>query len=201
MASTLDTCEAWELSRALYTAHLFASHGRLDDLLKAAGRNIRLEPDSGYEICGTGMSAVFRDSRYYDHSFWSLTERQYRKHSEDRWVLVLRDPLLTRYDSLCRQYERQTRRSKLQDPFARQLESAVHDAMRIATYAYDYRWYDGTMDRKGPRLVVIMFEEFSEERQIAGALFELLDFCQAHLPGLEEAVQAAEWTQEVDQAA
>ena len=201
MTSTLDTCEAWQLMRTLYTARLFASHGRLEALLDAVDRDIYLEPDSSYEICGAGMAAVFRDSRYYDHSCWRLPERKGRRHTDDCWVLVLRDPLLTRYDNLCRAYERQTGRAKLQNPFARQLEAAVHDAMRIESYAYDYRWYDGTMDRKGPRLVVIMFEEFSEEQKITGALFGLLDFCQAHLPALEEALQGAEWTQEVDQAA
>ena len=105
---------------------------------------------------------------------------------------VLRDPLLTRYDNLCRQLEKQTGMTPVENQFARDPESAVHRTMQLNNYCYDYLWIDSTKDRKGAKIVLFLFEEFSTYYEVADALFDILDFCEAGIPKLEAALAEAE---------
>ena len=59
-------------------------------------------------------------------------------------------------------------------------------------YHYDYCWKDSTTDRKGAKIVLFLFEEFSTYYEVADALFTILDFCKANIPRLEAALAETE---------
>ena len=59
-------------------------------------------------------------------------------------------------------------------------------------YHYDYCWKDSTKDRKGAKIVLFLFEEFSTYYEVADALFTILDFCKANIPRLEAALAETE---------
>lgn len=103
----------------------------------------------------------------------------------DRITYVLRDPLLTRYDSLCRMYEAENGITKVENPFARNLDHVIQNSLRFGDYSYDYFWADSTQDRKGAKIVLFLFEEFSSYYYIPDGLFSILDFCAENIPALE----------------
>ena len=113
-------------------------------------------------------------------------------YEPDRVAYVLRDPILTRYDDLCRKLERQTGITPVENQFARELESAIQRNLQFNSYSYDYRWKDSTKDRKGAKIVLFLFEEFSAYYEVADALFTILDFCKAGIPRLEAALAESE---------
>ena len=110
---------------------------------------------------------------------------------------MLRDPLLTRYDDLCRKLEAKQGITKVENRFARDLDSAIQRSMQFNSYNYDYYWMDSTQDRKGAKIVLFLFEEFSTYYEVADALFtifslfSILDFCEENIPNLEKALAEA----------
>ena len=63
--------------------------------------------------------------------------------------------------------------------------------MRLSDFSFDYRWIDSTKDRKGPKLVLILYEEFESYYDIPDSLFVILDFCAENIPELEAALAEA----------
>lgn len=134
------------------------------------------------------VESVFADSRCYQQEGSRVIADTYEP---DRVTYVLRDPLLTRYDDLCRKLERQTGITPVENLFARELESAINRNLQFNNYCYDYCWKDSTKDRKGAKIVLFLFEEFSTYYEVADALFTILDFCEAGIPRLEAALAEA----------
>ena len=99
---------------------------------------------------------------------------------------VLRDPLLDRFHALCREYESRRGITRIENPYARELEDAVHSAMRLSNYNFDYLWVDGSEARKSPKLLLFLFEEFYSFDEIPKALCDILDACQSGIRELEQ---------------
>jgi len=165
----------------LYVAKYFYDHDRLDDLLEVCGGMDTLDPAYIWSITEAAIGAVFRESSFEAHGSKWVTHHEYEAA---RYVHILRDPLLTRYDELCREYELKNVILPIENPYVKKLESAVNRAMQLDSYCYDYRWYDSSM-RGGCRLILILDEEFTVFWQVTSALFEILDFCEEQLPKLE----------------
>ena len=168
--------------QSLYIAKIFYDHDKLNELLDCLDDDITISWDELSQLEQTAVGCVFADSRYYYQPEKCIDRDHYRS---DQDVYVLRDPLLTRYDHLCRRLEAAEGITKVENPFARDLESAVHRQIRLNSYCYDYRWIDSTQDKKGAKLVLFLFEEFAVYYDLIEALFSILDFCEETIPKLE----------------
>ena len=168
--------------QSLYIAKIFYDHNRLDTLLDCLDDDITISWDDLSQLEQTAVGCVFADSRYYYQPEKYIDRDHYRS---DQDVYVLRDPLLTRYDNLCRRLEAAEGITKVENPFAKDLESAIHRHMQLSSYCYDYRWIDSTADRKGAKIVLFLFEEFEVYYDLIDALFSILDFCEETIPKLE----------------
>lgn len=177
----IDECTVEYAMQMLYVAKYFYDHDRLDDLLEACGGMDTLDPENVWSFTEAAIGAVFRESSFEAHGPKWVTPHEYESA---RYVHILRDPLLTRYDALCREYERKKGIVPIENPYVRNLESAVNRAMQLDSYCYDYRWCDGAA-KGGCRLVLILDDEFAVFWQVTSALFKILDFCEEQLPRLE----------------
>lgn len=167
----------------LSIAKLLYDHGKLDILFDYIGSDTDLSWDSQCLVEQCACQCVFQDTRIYHHEGKKVSHTEYE---EDRDTFVLRDPLLNRFDQLCREYEAKYGISRIENNFVRQMENAVHVAMQFPNYCYDYLWIDGTKDRKGPKLVLFLFEEFESYERIPEALCAILDACAYEISQLEE---------------
>lgn len=174
--------------QSIYIAKIFYDHGRLDQLMANLDDNVTISWDELGWIEIASVESVFADSRCYQQEGSRVIADTYEP---DRVTYVLRDPLLTRYDDLCRKLERQTGITPVENLFARELESAINRNLQFNNYCYDYCWKDSTKDRKGAKIVLFLFEEFSTYYEVADALFTILDFCEAGIPRLEAALAEA----------
>ena len=168
--------------QSLYIAKIFYDHNRLDTLLDCLDDDITISWDELSQLEQTAVGCIFADSRYHYQPEKYIDRDHYRS---DQDVYVLRDPLLTRYDNLCRRLEAAEGITKVENPFAKDLESAIHRQLRLSSYCYDYRWIDSTQDKKGAKLVLFLFEEFGVYYDLIEALFSILDFCEETIPKLE----------------
>lgn len=175
--------------QSIYIAKIFYDHGRLDQLMANLDDNVTISWDELGWIEIASVESVFADSRCYQQEGSRVIADTYEP---DRVTYVLRDPLLTRYDDLCRKLERQTGITPVENLFARELESAINRNLQFNNYCYDYCWKDSTKDKKGAKIVLFLFEEFSTYYEVADALFTILDFCEAGIPRLEAALAEAE---------
>lgn len=166
----------------LFVAKAFYDHGRLDKLLDCFNFDVSLSWDELGWIEQASLLCAFVDSRYYHQEGHRVGADTYQA---DRDTYVMRDPLLTRYDDLCRKLEMKLGITKVENHFARDLESVIQREMQFDSYDYDYLWIDNTKDRKGAKLVVFIFEEFGAYYDIPGGLFTILDFCKEGIPKLE----------------
>lgn len=178
--------------QSLYIAKSFYDHGRLELLLDALNdgpeNGISLAEDQLGLIEMAAAQSAFEDSRYYEHYGCKPGKENYMQQRE---VYVLRDPLLTRYDDLCRKLELKLGITNVENQFARNLESAIQHSLQLSSYNYDYRWINGTRDRKGAKIVLFLFEEFAAYYDIPDSLFSILDFCAEGIPKLEAALAEA----------
>lgn len=158
----------------LYIAKLLDDHGRLEKLYDMVGHDLSLDFDGQYLAEMTACECIFTDTRVYGQKGRDLSPFAYEP---DREVYVLRDPLLTKFDTLCREYEIRKEMSQTENPYVRELEEAVHHALALNDYSYDYLLVDGTKDRKGPKLLLFLFEEFCAIGEVPEALCAILDFC------------------------
>ena len=168
--------------QSLYIAKIFYDHNRLDTLLDCLDDDITISWDELSQLEQTAVGCIFADSRYHYQPEKYIDRDHYRS---DQDVYVLRDPLLTRYDNLCRRLEAAEGITKVENPFAKDLESAIHRHMQLSSYCYDYRWINSTADRKGAKIVLFLFEEFAVYYDLIEALFSILDFCEEMIPELE----------------
>ena len=175
-------CEVEYPMQSLYIAKIFYDHDRLDTLLDWLGDDITISWDELAQLEQTAVGCIFADSRYYYQPGKYIDRDHYRANQD---TFVLRDPLLTRYDNLCRRLEAAEGITKVENPFAKDLESAIHRHMQLSSYCYDYRWINSTADRKGAKIVLFLFEEFAVYYDLIEALFSILDFCEETIPKLE----------------
>lgn len=172
----------------LYIAKIFYDHGRFKNLLENLYDNTSLSWDELSEFERTAIEYVFEDTRYY----WQQDKKRGRDEYEpDNDTYVLRDPLLARYDDLCRKLEVKKGISKVENQFARDLDSTIQRWMQLNDYSYDYRWIDSTKDRKGAKIVLFLYEEFGAYYDAIYSLFAILDFCEENIPNLEKALAEA----------
>ena len=175
--------------QSLYIAKIFYDHGRLGQLIENLDDDVTLSWDELGWIEVASVESVFADSRCYQQRGRRVMADTYE---QDRITYVLRDPLLTCYDDLCRKLEMRTGITPVENQFARELESAIHRNLQFNNYHYDYCWKDSTKDRTGAKIVLFLFEEFSTYYEVADALFTILDFCKANIPRLEAALAETE---------
>lgn len=174
--------------QSLYIAKAFYDHGRLDSLLDCLDADASLSWDELSWIEQASLLCAFSDSRYYHQEG---RRRGADLYEEDRDTYVLRDQLLTQYDNLCRKLEAKLGITKVENRFARDLDSVIQRNMQFDSYSYDYQWIDSTRDRKGAKIVLFIFEEFGAYYDIPDSLFSILDFCQVGIPMLEAALEKA----------
>ncbi len=172
----------------LYIAKIFHDHGRLGNLLDELDEDVSLADDQIGLVNLTMVESIFEDTRYYSQRGKRMEGYGY---TQDRDAYVLRDRLLTRYDDLCRKLEMKLGITKVENQFARDLDSAIQRNMQFNSYDYDYLWADSTVDRKGAKIVLFLFEEFATFYDIPDGLFSILDFCQEGIPKLEAALAEA----------
>lgn len=156
----------------LYVTKLLYEHDNLDQLFEKLGDNIEVSWYNQYLVGECACECVFQDTRVYYHESKSVSPFSYLP---DRTVFVLRDPLLNRFDDLCCEYEMRTGTLRNQNTYVHRLENAIRSAMNFPAHDYDYFWDDGTVPRKPPKLVVLLFEEFFEFESLVDALCTILD--------------------------
>lgn len=178
--------------QSLYIAKSFYDHGKLKSLLDALndgpGNDISLSEDNLGLIELAAVQSAFQDTGCYTH--WGSKPGR-ENYLRQRDVYVLRDPLLTRYDGLCRKLEMKLGITKVENQFARNLESNIHQNLQLNSFSYEYLWIDGTRDRKGAKIVLFLFEECGAYWDIPESLFAILDFCAEGIPRLEAALAEA----------
>lgn len=175
--------------QALFIAKPFYDHGCLDRLLQAAGGTITLSGDELGTLELAAAVCVFADTRCFYQE--GRLDRRLRYNRSSYEGYVLRDPLLDRYDRLCRAYEAAQGCTMAEDPFARALEREVHTCMQMNSYCYEYYWKPGDGGRREAKLVLLLDEEFCAYYSIPPALFGILDFCEDGIPELEAALREA----------
>ena len=167
----------------LYLAKLMEEHGRLEKFYEVVGcDDLSLDYDGQYLAELAACESIFADTRTTLQEGKQLNPFEYEP---DREVYVLRDPLLTRFDALCREYEARNGVPETGNPYVRELEDAVHHALALNDYSYDYLLVDGTKDRKGPKLLLFLFEEFCAIGEVPDALCAILDFCKDGIARIE----------------
>ena len=144
--------------QSLYIAKTFYDHDRLDKLIENLDDDVTLSWDELGWIEMASVESVFADSRCYQQEGRRVMANTYEL---DRITYVLRDPLLTRYDDLCRKLEMRTGITPVENQFARELESAIHRNLQFNNYYYDYCWKDSTTDRKGAKIVLFLLDRKS----------------------------------------
>lgn len=166
----------------LHLAKLIDSCGKLPKFLELIGDDLELCWDNMYLAEQCACECIFQDTKSYYHEEKRVSKHEWRS---SRIVYVFRDPLLNRFVSLCREYEAQRGIPKVENPYIRRLEDTIHRAMQFDDYSYDYLWKSGTGDRKGPKLVLLLFEEFYSYREIPEGLREILRDCTWGIKQLE----------------
>jgi len=174
--------------QSLYIAKAFHEHGLLDRLLENLDDDISLSWDELPLIEHAALECAFEDCRYYYQRERRVGRDEYEPDHE---TYVMRDPLLTRYDDLCRRLEMKLGITKVENRFVMELESAIHRNMQFDSYSYEYYWIDSTKDRKGAKIVLLLFEEFAAYYDIPDSLLSILDFCKEGIPKLEAALAEA----------
>ena len=180
-------CEIEYAMQALHLAKPFYDHGCLDRLLKATGTDITLSGDDLYIIEQAAAQCVFEDTRFV----WQegRLDRRVGCCRSSYEVYVLRDPLLTRCDRLCRAYEAAKGCSMTEDPFAKALEGEIQRDMQLNSYCYEYYWKPGDGNRRDAKLVLLLDGDFDAYYSIPGALFGILDHCRDAIPELEHELE------------
>jgi len=174
--------------QSLYIAKAFYDHGLLDRLLESTDDDITIAWDELPFLEHAALECAFADCRSYYQQSRRVSHDEYEL---DRETYVMRDPLLTRYDGLCRRLEMKLGITKVENLFAKDLESTIHRNMQFNSYSYEYHWIDSTRDRKGAKIVLLLFEEFAAYYDIPDSLLSILDFCKEGIPKLEAALAEA----------
>ena len=169
--------------KILNMAKVLESHGKLTRLMDKLEGCTELTWDNQCMVERFACESIFQDTRCYEQ-YGKQTSRH--EYEPDREVYVLRDPLLDGFYALCREYEVRKGITRIENPHAWQMEDAVHGAMRLSNYNFDYLWIDGSETRKSPKLVLLLFEEFYSFDELPRALCDILDACQSGIRKLEQ---------------
>lgn len=157
--------------------------GKLERLFEVLGEDVELCWENQWLVEKGACLCVFQDAKVYEH------EGSRYGYEEEREVYVLRDPLLTRFDKLCLEYELRHGISRIENTHASYMNDVVASAMRLPTYCYNYLWIDGSKDRKGPKLVIILLAEFVSYEDLVWALCQILEACEDMVRLLERELQ------------
>lgn len=166
----------------LHLAKLLDESGRLSKFLELVGNDLEICWDNQCIAERCACECVFQDTKVYYHKEKRVSRDEWAEAQE---VYVFRDPILNRFGALCREYEAQRSISKVENPYFRRLEDTIHHAMQFHDYNYDYLWKDGTEDRKGPKIVLFLCEEFCSYHEIPEGLCRIIDFCESEVKQLE----------------
>lgn len=169
--------------RILNMAKVLERHGKLARLMDKLEGDTELSWDNQCIVERVACESVFQDTRCYQQYGKQVSRHEYEP---DREVYVLRDPLLDRFHALCLEYESQSGITRIENPYAREMEDAVHRAMRLSNYNFDYLWIDGSEARKSPKLLLFLFEEFYSFDELPEALCDILGACQDGIRKLEQ---------------
>lgn len=172
--------------KILNMAKLLESHGKLTRLMDKLEDYTEITLDNQCIVERYACESVFQDTRCYEQ-YGKQVSRNERE--PDREVYVLRDPLLDRFYTLCREYEARKGITRIENPYARQMEDAVHSAMRLSSYNFDYLWIDGSETRKSPKFLLFLFEEFYSFDELPKALCDILDDCESGIKKLEQELE------------
>lgn len=119
--------------RILNMAKVLESHGKLNRLMDMLGDCTEITWDNQCMVERFACESVFQNTKCYEQCGKQVSHHAYEP---DREVYVLRDPLLDRFHALCREYESRRGITRIENPYARELEDAVHSAMRLSNYNF-----------------------------------------------------------------
>lgn len=175
----IDEYEMDSIAKLLHIAKRFADRGRLDLLLQAGGKDAILSAETYWEFEYELPCMIFEDVTVQRHP------ENDRRMLIERTVYIMRDSILSRFDQLCREYEAVRGILPIENPFVSTLETAVSRALSMNSYSYTYCLYDSLRDKKGPKLVLTVDDEFEAYYDIPDALFGILDACEDGIDHLE----------------
>ena len=122
------------------------------------------------------------------------TAKSFYNQEEERETTVFWDPLMYRYNKLCREYETRRGIVEIEDPYVEEATQATHKAMTFSSYSYDYRWYTGTKSPKDSKLILITDPEFYNAWEVPAGLVELREFYEEGVRRLEAELASEEKT-------
>lgn len=164
-------CADWALEM-LYAAKTIYDAGlweRFTELLTYdfevwVGGSFTFDPEFAPMVYGAAVCSVFETTKGYYHE------------EKEQGITVFWDPLMYRYNKLCREYEARRGIVEIENPYVREAEQALQKAMSFGSYACDYRYYTGTKSPKDSKLVFIEDPEFCNAWEVPAGLVELRDF-------------------------
>jgi hypothetical protein len=165
----------WTLEM-IYIVKSFADHGKLAALTDITG-DMRYEPDYYYELCLNAAGAVFADTR------------RYYNDKNDVETCVMYDPVIYRYNLLCRAYEARNGITEAENPYVKEMESAIRAALQMGSYSYNYDWATKTDRPEGCKLVLLTRPEFETWYEVPEGLLEIYDFYVKGAAKLEKELQ------------
>lgn len=146
----------WDTFTAMFTQNVHEYEG--DDV------EVGFDPRLGSIFYAAAISSVFE------------TVKSYYNEERQTDIVVFWDPLMYRFNKLCREYEAQRGIVEIENPYVREMEQAIHSALNFGSFSYDYRWTTGTKNPKDSKLVWIEDPEFSNSWEIPRGLVALRDF-------------------------
>lgn len=153
-------------AKTLYDAGLWErfSHMLTLDFYQYEGEEFTFDPEDGFILYNIAISSVFETAKGYFNE---------KKETE---IMVFWDPLMYRYNKLCREYEARRGIVEIENPYVREAEQALNKAMTFSSYSYEYRYYTGTKSPKDSKLVFIQDPEFCNQWEVPAGLVELREF-------------------------
>lgn len=153
-------------AKTIYDAGLWERFSQMlaHDYEIVVGGDFTFDPEFGPILYGIAISSVFE------------TTKGYYNQEEEREITVFWDPLMYRYNKLCREYEARRGIVEIENPYVEEAVQAVHKAMNFSSYSYDYRYYTGTKSPKDSKLVFIEDPEFCNAWEVPAGLVELRQF-------------------------
>jgi hypothetical protein len=128
-------------------------------LLNLWGRS-EVSSDDRYEIAYDASESAFENLCIY-----------YNEYKEvETWVFF--DPLIDEFCRLCEEYERKKNIPHPQNPYRRDIETAMRSALCFNSYSYDYNFYMYPEQIGRHRLALILYNEFCDTESIPLGLLE-----------------------------
>lgn len=173
-------CANWSLemlyaAKTIYDAGLWERFSQMlaEDFGPFFDEEFSFDPEFGPFLYGAAVCCVFETTKGYYHQ------------EEELGITVFWDPLMYRYNKLCREYEARRGIVEIENPYIREAEEALHKAMSFSSCSYDYRYYTGTKSPKDSKLVFIEYPEFCNVWEVPAGLVELREFYMEGVKRLE----------------